>query len=75
MSRFKRTTSRRRAGGFSYLWVLMVVALMGIVLTVATELYSTTVQRDKERELIGIGRQFSTAIGRYYESGASREPG
>lgn len=54
--------------GFSYLWVLMMVAFMGLGLTVATEIASTATQRDKEKELIAIGRQFQIAIGRYYES-------
>lgn len=54
--------------GFSYLWVLMMVAFMGLGLTVATEIASTASQRDKEKELIAIGRQFQIAIGRYYES-------
>ena len=73
MSRCERVLSRRACGGFSYLWVLMLVALMGVGLTVAAEVHSVASQRDKERELLAIGRQFSTAIGRYYESGANRE--
>lgn len=55
------------------MWVLLLVALMGVGLTVAAEVHSVAVQRDKERELISIGRQFSAAIGRYYESGTKRE--
>jgi hypothetical protein len=54
--------------GFAYLWTLMLVALMGVGLVVASEIYSTTLRRDKERELIFIGREFRNAIGRYYES-------
>lgn len=73
MSRCDRVLAYRACGGFSYLWVLLLVALMGVGLTVAAEVHSVASQRDKERELIAIGRQFSTAIGRYYESGANRE--
>ncbi|MDR0779782.1 MAG: type II secretion system protein [Pseudomonadales bacterium] len=54
-------------GGFSYLWVLLLVAFMGVGLAVALEFDTTAVQRDRERELIAIGRQFRTAIGSYYE--------
>jgi type II secretory pathway pseudopilin PulG len=54
--------------GFSYLFTLLMVALLGLSLTLATDIYSTSVQRDKEKELLSIGRQFRSAIGRYYES-------
>ena len=54
--------------GFSYLWVLLLVALMGIALTISAELYSTSARRDRELTLIATGRQFQTAIERYYES-------
>jgi hypothetical protein len=49
---------------------------MGVGLTVAVEIDSTAVQRDREKELLAQGRQFRTAIGRYYESlqaGGKRE--
>jgi len=62
--------------GFTYLWVLLLVALMGVGLTVAVEIDSVATQRDQERELLSIGRQFRYAIGRYYEaqqSGGRRE--
>lgn len=53
--------------GFTYLWVLLLVALMGLGLTMGVEIYTTSAQRDKEKELLAIGRQFRTAIARYYE--------
>lgn len=56
-----------RQRGFSYLWVLFLVAFLGVGLTVAVEIEATATQRDKEKELIAIGRQFRTAIGRYWE--------
>jgi hypothetical protein len=64
-----RAISLRRHGqGFSYLWVLLTVALLGLGLTVAAEVDAVAAQRDRERELLAIGRQFRTAIGRYYET-------
>lgn len=51
--------------GFAYLWMLLMVALMGLGLTAAAELMHTATQRDKERELLSIGRQFRTALERY----------
>jgi len=63
-----RRSRARRLDGFAYLWVLLAVAFLGIGLTAAAEVYSTAVQRDKERELLGIGQQFRRAIGRYHET-------
>ncbi|MDD2740496.1 MAG: hypothetical protein PHR94_16330 [Methylomonas lenta] len=54
--------------GFSYLWTLFMVASIGLGLAIATDIYTTSVQRDREKELLVIGRQFRTAIGQYYES-------
>ncbi|MDR2166029.1 MAG: hypothetical protein LBO79_10545 [Zoogloeaceae bacterium] len=62
------TTGKHRQTGFSYLWVLLLVALMGVSLTVAVEVDSIVVRRDQEKALLAIGRQFQSAIGRYYES-------
>ncbi len=57
----------RRQAGFTYLWLLLLVGLMGVGLTVAAELDSTSARRDREKELLAIGRQFQTALGRYHE--------
>lgn len=57
--------------GFTYLWTLLLVAFLGIGLAIGSEIYSTSVQRDKELELLAIGRQFQEAIGRYYEAGVA----
>lgn len=54
--------------GFTYMWTLLTVALMGIGLVIVSEVYSTALQREREQELIFIGREFRNAIGRYYES-------
>jgi len=59
---------RARCDGFTYLWVLFLVALMGVGLTVAVEIDSVAAQRERERELLAVGRQFRSAIGRYYET-------
>lgn len=54
--------------GFAYLWVLFLVAFLGLSLTAAVEIDATNVQREREKELLSIGRQFRAAIGRYYET-------
>ena len=52
--------------GFTYLGVLLVVALMGFGLAAFGELYSHAAQREKERELLFVGEQFRNAIASYY---------
>lgn len=67
MRRFSRPAPCGQSG-FTYLWVLLTVALMGLGLASAVEVASTAVQRDKERQLISIGREFRAAIRRYYDA-------
>ncbi|MFS2004969.1 type II secretion system protein [Duganella sp. CT11-25] len=57
---------RHRQDGFAYLWTLMLVAFMGVGLTIAADLYATAMRRDKERELLFIGHEFRHALERYY---------
>ena len=52
--------------GFTYLGVLVIVALMGFGLAAFGELYSHAAQREKERELLFVGEQFRNAIASYY---------
>lgn len=76
MRAFRKTRLPCLQHGFTYLWVLLLVALMGVGLTVAAEIDATVAQRDREKALLTIGRQFQTAIGRYYETqlpGGKRE--
>ena len=56
----------RRAEGFTYLGVLLLVAIMGFGLAAFGELHSHAAQRDKEQELLFIGAQFRDAIASYY---------
>lgn len=60
-------TKRRLQSGFSYLWVLLLVAVMGLGLSVASDMYVTTAKREREKELLAIGRQFQAAIRRYHD--------
>jgi type II secretory pathway pseudopilin PulG len=69
--------ARRRDNGFTYLGVLIVVALAGISLAGLGELWSTSAKRDKEAELLFVGGEIRRAIGHYVDSspgGAKRYP-
>jgi len=56
----------RRSDGFTYVGVLLLVAIMGFGLAAFGELHSHAAQRQKEEELLFIGAQFRDAIASYY---------
>lgn len=53
-------------GGFTYLAVLLAVALLGGGLGASAEVWHTAHTREKERELLFAGHAFRVAIERYY---------
>ena len=53
--------------GFTYLALLLMVAMMGATLALTGHLWKKTMQQQKERELLFIGNQFRRAILLYYE--------
>ena len=53
--------------GFTYIAALILVAVMGAALAAIGTVWSTTQQRENERELLFVGDQFRQAIGLYYE--------
>jgi type II secretory pathway pseudopilin PulG len=57
--------------GFTYIGLLILVALMSIVLAATGLVWHTEMQREKERELLFAGEQLRRAIGAYYD----RSPG
>ena len=59
---------RALANGFTYAGVLIAVALIGVSLAVTGEVWQTTVQRERERELLFVGDEIRRAITQYYES-------
>lgn len=55
-------------GGFTYVWTLMLIASMGVALSIAAESYATSAQREREQELRFVGREFRDAIRSYHEA-------
>lgn len=64
---------RSRRSGFALFAVLLVIALIGVGLSVAAESFVVAEQRERERELLLIGREFEQAIKRFAETGAGGE--
>lgn len=63
-----------RCGGFTYLTILFVVAIMGAGLALVGEVWHTAVVREKEAELLYAGNQYRRAILRYYLAGPQQYP-
>ena len=69
-----RLTSERRAerpAGFTYIGLLLLVAMMGVAASVACELWSMASRREKEKELLFIGHQFRRALVQYGANGTT----
>jgi type II secretory pathway pseudopilin PulG len=60
-------TGKSGQSGFAYLFVLMLIALVGMGLAAAGTLWRTESQRAREAELLFIGDQYRQAIRSYYE--------
>jgi hypothetical protein len=75
---FRRSTvpTCNAQSGFAYLWLLFLIAVMGLGLSVASDVYSTVAKRDREKALMTVGRQCQEASGRYHAfrpAGAKRD--
>jgi type II secretory pathway pseudopilin PulG len=60
-------TGKSVQSGFTYLYVLMLIALIGMGLATAGTLWRTDAQRAREAELLFVGNQYRQAIKSYYE--------
>ena len=64
----------RLENGFVYLWALFSVALSGVIMAGAAQVWQAKSQRDKETELLFIGEQFRKAIMSYHNTGTKQYP-
>lgn len=62
----------RAQAGFSYIGLLILVAMMGVALAATGDLWQTTRQREREDELLYVGHQFRQAIQRFYQQTPGR---
>lgn len=57
----------KRVGGFTYIGLLILIAIMGILLAVTGEVWHMVQKREKEQELLFVGNQFRRAIDQFYQ--------
>lgn len=62
-----RKSGMGNSAGFTYLWVLFLVVIMGLALSATATVWHTASQREREAELLFVGTQFRRAIVSYYE--------
>ena len=55
--------------GFTYIGLMFAIMIIGITLATVGVVWSTQIRRDKEVELLWIGDQYRSAIGRYRANG------
>jgi type II secretory pathway pseudopilin PulG len=67
----RRPPGRAGQGGYTFVALLAVLALLGAALATLGTAWATAAQREKERELLFRGEQIRDAIGRYR---AAEEP-
>jgi type II secretory pathway pseudopilin PulG len=58
-----------RQTGFTYIAMLIAVAIVGVWLAATANVMHLSVQREKEQELLFIGQQYRLALERYSKSG------
>lgn len=56
--------------GFTYIGLLLVVAVMGVWLAATANVWHLRVQREKEKELLFVGQQFRLALNHYAAASA-----
>jgi type II secretory pathway pseudopilin PulG len=62
------------SGGFTYIGLLIAVVVLGLALSTVGTVWRTQAQREREQELLFIGREFRAAIASYYNSGVRQYP-
>ena len=65
---------RKSAAGFTYVGLLIGVALFGLALSMLGTVWKTAAQREREKELLFIGHEYKAAIAAYYAAGGRQFP-
>jgi len=68
MPRGERARRPRGARGFTYLGLLALVVLIGILLAAAGTVAATDAQRERETQLLWVGHEYRAAIGRFWRA-------
>jgi len=64
-----RARTLPRDSGFTYLGLMAAIVILGIILTLAARVWSTTEQRERETQLLWVGHAYRLAIASYFVQG------
>lgn len=65
--------NKTKSLGFTYIGLLMVMAIAGIGMAGVGVVWHQDAQREREKELLFIGNEYRKAISSYYESGSPKQ--
>lgn len=68
------SSGTRREGGYTYLFVLFLVAGIGLLSAQAGVVWQTMVRREREAELLAIGVEMARALARYRSETPAGQP-
>lgn len=64
----------RKHGGFTYITVLIILAIFSGGLALLGEMWHTAAKREREAELLFVGGEYRRAIEQYYRNGPGQYP-
>src|SRR6185436_2329169 len=63
----------RRAAGFTYLGILLAIVFVGIALAAVGTVWTITMRREREAQLLFVGDAIRSAIESYYRGGPANQ--
>jgi type II secretory pathway pseudopilin PulG len=70
---FRRSREPADAAGFTYVGLLIAVVILGVALSAVGTVWRTQAQREREQELLFIGREFRAAITAYSNANCAHQ--
>jgi type II secretory pathway pseudopilin PulG len=70
---FRRSREPADAAGFTYVGLLIAVVILGVALSAVGTVWRTQAQREREQELLFIGREFRAAITAYSNANGAHQ--
>jgi type II secretory pathway pseudopilin PulG len=69
----RRSRDPAHAAGFTYVGLLIAVVILGVALSAVGTVWRTQAQREREQELLFIGRDFRAAIAAYLNANGAHQ--
>lgn len=66
--------ARRGERGFTFIGLLILLVVMGILLSAAGQVVATAARRERETQLLWVGHEYRAAIGRYWSQRRAYPP-